>query len=127
MKRELRHIHPWSAVRVCFFVGLLCGFLLGLFNGVILKYFAGVLGEQAIPRDMMNAMNLSGGTIIALAIILSLISSLLLAVFGGIAAIFYNLIAAWFGGLEVTLTGDDSSSGSDLPKDEHNHGKQNDE
>ena len=121
MKREVHHIDPWSAVRVGFFFGLLSGFLGGLFNGVIIKYFAGMLGEQVIPRDMLNVVNLSGGAILALAIILALISSLLFAIFGALAAIFYNLVAGLFGGLELTVTDEESSRISAPSATERNH------
>lgn len=109
MKREIHRIDPWSAVRVGFFLGLFCGFLFGLFNGAIVKYLAGIMGEQMIPPDMMNMVNLSGGAIFALSIIMALISSLMFALFAAVAAVFYNIIAGLFGGLELTVTGEEPS------------------
>jgi hypothetical protein len=109
VKREIHHIEPWSAVRVGFFIGLLGGFVFGLLNGAIIKYFASVLGDKMMPPELMSMVNLSGGAIIALSIIMSLISSLIFAVLGLVAALCYNLIASLFGGLEIHVTGDERS------------------
>jgi hypothetical protein len=109
VKREIHHIEPWSAVRVGFFIGLLSGFVLGLLNGAMIKYFATILGDKMMPPELMTMVNLSGGAIIALSIIMSLISSLIFAVLGLVAALCYNLIASLFGGLEIHVTGEERS------------------
>lgn len=103
MKREIHHIEPWSAVRVGFFVGLLGGFLFGLLNGAIVKYLSGVVGSQMMTPEMTSVVNLSGGALFALAVVTSLISSLLFALLGFISALFYNIIAGLFGGLEIRV------------------------
>jgi hypothetical protein len=107
MRREIHRIEPWSAVRVAFFCGLICGFVLGLLNGAMIKYFAAVLGDKMMPPDLMSMVNLSGGAVFALSIILSLISSLIFALLGFTAALCYNLIASLFGGLEIQVTGEE--------------------
>ena len=107
MRREIRRIEPWSAVRVGFFAGLVAGFIFGLLNGAIVKYLAGAMGTQMIPPDMMNVVNLSGGALIALALFTSLISSLMGAILGVFSAIMYNVIASMFGGLEITVIDDE--------------------
>ncbi len=109
MKRELRRIEPWSAVRISFLIGLLGGFLFGLFNGVLVKYMAGVLGDKVMPPELMSMAHLTGGAIFALAIIMALMSSLLFAVLGLIAAFCYNVIAHLFGGLEIDVIGHEPS------------------
>ncbi len=118
MKRELRRIEPWSAVRVGFFFGLIAGFLFGLLNAAIIKYFAGIMGDQAIPKDMMNLVNLSGGAIVALAIVSSLIFSLMGSVCGAIAAMCYNLIASLFGGVEISLSEDEQAPAAERRRDD---------
>lgn len=106
MKKEITRIEPWSAVRVGFFFGLLSGFLFGLFNGFFIKLLAGTSASSMLPPDAKDLAGLSGGAMIALAIVMALIFSLLYAVIGVFGAMFYNAIAGLFGGLEYHTSGD---------------------
>ncbi len=106
MKKEITRFEPWSAVRVGFFFGLLSGFLFGLFNGFFIKLLAGTSASSMLPPDVKELSGFSGGAMIALAIVMGLIFSLLYALIGAFGAMFYNVIAGLFGGLEYHVSGD---------------------
>ena len=108
MKKEISRIEPWSAVRIGFFFGLLSGFLFGIFSGYFSKMLADALGVAALPPDAQQMAGLSAGAIIALAILMGLIFSLVWAVLFALGAMFYNMIARLFGGIEFVSTGDEA-------------------
>ncbi len=101
IRKELHRIEPWSAVRVGFFFGLLCGFIFGLLNGWAVKYLAEMYGGMFTPPGSENLVNLGGGAVWFLAVSTALVFSLFWSFMGGVFAIFYNLVARWFGGIEV--------------------------
>jgi hypothetical protein len=100
MIREIRRIHPFSAVRVGFFFGLVFGFLFGLFNGMIVSFIAQTYGPSFLPPGSENVGNLGGGALIVLAVFAALMFSLLWAFAALVMSWLYNLIAGWFGGIE---------------------------
>lgn len=106
MKKEISRIEPWSAVRVGFFFGLLTGILFGFFNGFFIKLLAGTTASSLLPPDAKELSGLSGGAMVALAIIMGLIFSLIYAITAAIGAVFYNAVARLFGGLEFTTSGE---------------------
>ena len=112
MKKEISRIEPWSVVRIGFFFGLLSGFLFGIFSGYFTKMLADALGVGALPPDAKEMAGLSGGAIIALAILMGLISSLAWALCGALGAMFYNMIARLFGGLEFVITKEEAPAAS---------------
>ncbi len=116
MKKEITRIEPWSAVRVGFFFGLLSGILFGLFNGFFIKLLAGTSASSMLPPDAKELSGFSGGAMIALAIVMGLIFSLLYAVVGALGAMFYNAIAGLFGGLEYHTSGDSPAQPSTTDK-----------
>jgi hypothetical protein len=84
------------------------------------------MSAQAWPPEMISLVNLSGGAVIALAIIMSLMASLTIAMSGGIAAVLYNIIARLFGGIEYRVSTHGSPGESDrdepeAPAEHHEH------
>jgi hypothetical protein len=110
MKRELLRIEPWSAVRVGFFFGLLIGFAAALFEVFLLKSLSGTSAKSLLPPEASQMVGMSGGAIAAMAVIMALFFSLLIAFLSGLGAIFYNAITRWFGGIEFALSGDDDAA-----------------
>jgi hypothetical protein len=105
MRRELQRIEPWSAVRVGFFLGIPAGFLFGLLEAAFLKTMTGQ--GATLPPEANALGDLSGGSVFMMALMMSVMCSLLFALTGGIGAMIYNLIARLFGGVEVRISGDD--------------------
>ena len=118
MKREITRIEPWSAMRVGFFFGLLSGFLFGLFSGSLTKYLANSMGVSVLPPDAQEVAGLSAGAIVALAIMMALIASLAWALLGAIGAVFYNLVARLFGGLELMTSGEQAPQTAEKPSED---------
>jgi hypothetical protein len=104
VRHEIQRIEPRTALRVGFFVGLLLGFVIGLFEAAVFKSMSGVPGASALPADMQQLMSLSGSSIIMLAIVTSLMFSLIMALFCSLGAVFYNWAARLFGGIEFYLS-----------------------
>jgi hypothetical protein len=113
LKKEITRIEPWSAVRVGFFFGILLGLVFGLFNGVLIKYLSGTSASSLLPPDAKELSSFSGGAMVALAIVMALIFSLLWALIGAVGAIFYNAVANLFGGLEFRTGADDTPHSAD--------------
>jgi ABC-type Fe3+ transport system permease subunit len=114
LKREIQRIEPRSALRIGFFVGLLLGFVIGLFEAAIFKSMSGAGG---LPADMQQQLTaLTGSSIIMLALVTSLMFSLLAAFLSTLGAVFYNWAARLFGGIEFHLSGDEA-----YESDEHHH------
>jgi hypothetical protein len=105
-------------MRVGFFVGLLLGFVLGLFEAAIFKSMSGVTGAAGLPAEAQQLMSLNGSSIIMLALMTSLMSSLLLAFFASLGAVFYNWGARLFGGIEFHLSGDEHERYEDQSENE---------
>jgi hypothetical protein len=107
VKREIRRIEPMSAMRVGFLVGLLSGVVLGLLQALLLKMLAGSAGGALIPPEAQQFIGMSGGMVVVLAIVTGLLCSLVFALAGALTALFYNLAARMFGGIEVYSSGAD--------------------
>jgi hypothetical protein len=110
MKREIQRIEPVSAVRVGFILGLGLGVIFGLVEAVFLKLLAGSGGEAMLPAGAAELTKLSGGGILLLALSAGLMFSLICSLLGALTAMFYNLAAHFFGGIEMILDGDEPES-----------------
>lgn len=98
MKLEIQRIAPRSAVRVGFFIGIVAGFFFGLYSSFILKEIA----AGTIPMNAKEFGALAGLSPVMMCLIMALIGSLVYAAAGGLLAVFYNMIARLFGGIEFT-------------------------
>ena len=105
MKREIQRIEPVSAVRVGFILGLGLGVIFGLVEAVFLKLLAGSGGEAMLPAGAAELTKLSGGGILLLALSAGLMFSPVAGArsLGALTAMFYNLAAHFFGGIEMIL------------------------
>ena len=103
MKREILRIEPKSALKIGFFMGLLGGFIFGMFEAYLIQALA---GSKILPAEASQIGELGTASIIMLAVMMALISSLLGSFVGAIVAVFYNYVTRLFGGLEITLTDD---------------------
>lgn len=103
MKREVLRIEPVSATRVGFFVGLAAGVLFWILELFLMKLLSGAGGEEMLPPGGKDVLGLGTVGLMGMAVISSLLFSLLFAVFGGLFAVLYNLAARFFGGFEIHL------------------------
>ncbi|MDD5087344.1 MAG: DUF3566 domain-containing protein [bacterium] len=104
MKRELLRIEPVSATRVGFFVGLAAGVVFWILELLLMKLLSGAGGEAMLPPGGKDLLGLGAVGVMGMAVISSLLFSLLFAVFGGLLAVFYNLAARFFGGFEICVS-----------------------
>lgn len=104
MKYEVLRVKPRSAMRVGFLVGLLGGFVFGLLEVLFFRALSAGGGGALLPAEAQELVNTGGGGLILVAVVTSLISSLVFALAGGLTAVFYNLGARLFGGIELFLS-----------------------
>ncbi|RPH93538.1 hypothetical protein EHM69_09995 [candidate division KSB1 bacterium] len=102
MRREILRVEPWSAVRIGFVIGLFGGVIFGLLESFIFRMMAGSGSASLLPPEAKGLTELSGGMMIVAALVAGLVFSLICAMIGGLTAMFYNLGARLFGGIEVT-------------------------
>jgi len=110
VRHEISRIEPWSAVRIGFFMGLLCGFVLGLLEVAVFKSLSGAGGAGLLPPEASDLANMSGGMILVMAVVTGLLMSLVMSLLGGLTALFYNMVARLFGGLELHLSAQESAT-----------------
>jgi hypothetical protein len=104
VKHEVLRVEPRSALRVGFLIGLLGGFVFGLFEVLFFRALSSGGGRALLPPEAQELVNSSGGGLVLVALVTGLISSLVCALAGGLTAVFYNLGARLFGGIEVSLS-----------------------
>jgi hypothetical protein len=101
MHYEIQRIELWPVVKIAFFV---CA-VLGLFPGIVVSLF--LWGFSNLLRAVMPGEmgDLSGfpPAMLMMGAILAPIYGAIGAVFAGIAAALYNLLARWIGGVELSL------------------------
>ena len=103
VKHEVLRVEPRSAVRVGFLLGLLGGFVFGLIEVLLFRAVSRTGGESMLPPEAQELIGSGVGTLILVALVTGLIASLVFALMGGLTAIFYNLGARLFGGIEISL------------------------
>lgn len=116
MIRELKRIEPKSVVRIAFFIGLLCGFLFGVYSSFVLSELATVLSsEQSAALG-----SLSGTSTLITGVMMGLTGSLFFSFMGWLLAVVYNFLAGRFGGIEYIVTEHkttDSVHQAELPRE----------
>jgi len=103
---EIKRIPPGPVIKVCFFVFLFVGFILGLFYGMIIINLLASLGsllngEEEIFADYAN-MGIFG--IVMMGIVMSIISSVIMTALIGLSVVCYNVIAGMLGGVKLELS-----------------------
>jgi Na+/proline symporter len=104
VKYEVLRVKPRSALRVGFWVGLLGGFVFGLLEVLFFRAMSAGGGGDVLPAGAQELVNSGGGGLLLVAVVTSLISSLVFALAGALTAVFYNLGARLFGGIELFLS-----------------------
>ncbi|MCD6335084.1 MAG: DUF3566 domain-containing protein [Candidatus Latescibacteria bacterium] len=101
MHYELRHIEIWPVVKIAFFVCAILGFFPGIAVSLFLWVFSNLIGT-IMPGEIGD---LSGfpPAMLMMGVILSPLYGAIGAVFAGIAAALYNLLARWIGGVELNM------------------------
>jgi hypothetical protein len=105
VRHEVQRVEPRSVMRVGFLVGLLGGFVFGLFEVLLLRALSAGGGGAMLPPEAQGLVNTGGGGLMFVALVTGLVLSLICALAGGLTAIFYNLGARLFGGIELSLSG----------------------
>lgn len=102
---EMKRLPLWSVVKAVFFVSLIAGFIAGLLYGIImLKFISVVISNMEFGGEIFSDISSIGGIgVFFMAVIFSLFSSVTTSVGALIAAVSYNLVAGWFGGIEIEL------------------------
>lgn len=101
MRKELQRIEPWSVVKVAFFLGMIVCFIGALLYGSILK---GIDGTDGLLHEGGNhSFDMTWAEVWLSAIIIALAGSIFYAIFGGVIAVLYNLIARLFGGIKIQV------------------------
>jgi hypothetical protein len=113
MKREIMRIEPVSAVRIGFMLGLGLGVIFGIVEAVVFKLLANSGSESMLPAGTAELTKLSGGGVVILALSTGLMFSLVFSLLGALVAMFYNIAAHFFGGIEMILDGDEPEAESD--------------
>lgn len=103
MKHELLRIEPRSAIRIGFFLGLLGGFILGVFEMLFFRAVSDAGGGAMLPAEAKALIGTGAGSYLMIGLVTGLVFSLIMALAGGLTAVFYNLAARMFGGVEMTL------------------------
>ncbi|HXR42103.1 MAG TPA: DUF3566 domain-containing protein [Acidothermaceae bacterium] len=110
----VKHIDPWTVMKVTFIVSLVILVVLVIATAIIYA----VLGQMGVwdqINDLVNQVTpttasqslhnpLTGSRIIGVAAIVGAINVVLLTALATLAAAIYNLISDLVGGIEVTLT-----------------------
>jgi hypothetical protein len=104
VRHELLRVEPRSALRVGFLLGLLGGFVFGLLEVLFFRALSSGAGGVVLPAEAQELVNSGGGGLVVVALVTSLISSLVFALVGGLTAVFYNFGARLFGGIELSLS-----------------------
>ncbi len=103
MKKILKRIGLLSVFKISFVIGLILGFFIGavyalMFSLAGLFAIIGVGGDEAAAGGLM---------LIAIALVMMIVISLIYAVFSGVGsmvyAFIYNLLAKFVGGVELEL------------------------
>jgi hypothetical protein len=115
MKLEIQRIAPQSAVRVGFFVGIIAGFFFGLYASFIMKE----ISSGTIPMNAQDFGALAEMSPVMMCLVMAMIGSLIYAAAGGLLAMFYNLIARLFGGIEFTAQSAEQVDGRAQTDDEN--------
>jgi Na+/proline symporter len=103
VKHEVLRIEPRSALRIGFLLGLLGGFVFGLIEVLLFRAMSQAGGEAVLPPGAQELIGSGPGALVLVAVVTGLISSLVFALVGALTAIFYNLGARLFGGIEISL------------------------
>jgi hypothetical protein len=98
--RELKRIEPKSVVRIAFFLGLLCGFLFGIYSSYVMKEIS---RSFLSPEDAAALGGLTGSSVLMTGFLMSLMGSLFFSVMGWVLSAAYNFLASRFGGIEYTV------------------------
>jgi hypothetical protein len=97
---QIKRVRVWSAAKVCG--------VLGAFVGVLVAGVAGLV--SVISGDFYRGLNSSGalslGTRVGLVMAFPFVYAGLGLVGGALHAVIYNLVAEFFGGIEVDLEDD---------------------
>ena len=117
MKHEVLRIEPRSAMRIGFFIGLLGGFVFGLVETLIFRAMSGASTGITLPPEAQQLIESGAGALLLVALITGLASSLIVALLGGLTAIFYNMGTRLFGGLEVSLSEPPAEPASEVEQD----------
>jgi len=101
MSYELQRIEIWPVVKIAFFVCAILGFLPGIVASLFLWVFSNLIGT-VMPGEM-GAISGFSPAMLMMGAILAPVYGAIGAVFAGIAAALYNLLARWIGGVELNL------------------------
>jgi hypothetical protein len=104
VKHEVLRVEPRSAMRIGFLLGLLGGFVFGLLEVLFFRALSGAAGGGMLPPEAQALVSSGAGALILVALVTSLISSLIFALAGGLTAVFYNFGVRLFGGIELFLS-----------------------
>ncbi|MBU0691835.1 DUF3566 domain-containing protein [bacterium] len=99
MIRELKRIEPKSVVRIAFFIGLLCGFLFGVYSSFVLSELTTMLTTE----ESAALKGLTGGSTLMTGVMMGLTGSLFFSLMGWFLAVVYNFLAGKFGGIEFMV------------------------
>jgi len=97
--RELKRIEPKSVVRIAFFIGLLCGFLFGIYSSFVLNELSSMLTAE----ESAALGGLAGGSTLMTGLLMALTGSLFFSLMGWLLAVVYNFLAGRFGGIEYVV------------------------
>jgi hypothetical protein len=100
VNRELKRIEPKSVVRIAFFIGLLCGFLFGIYSSYVMKEIS---RNFLSPEDAAAFGGLAGSSVLTTGFLMALMGSLFFSLMGWILSVVYNFLANRFGGIEYTV------------------------
>jgi hypothetical protein len=117
VKHEVLRIEPRSAMRIGFFVGLLGGIVFGLIETLLFRAMSSAGGNALLPPEAQQLIASGTGALLLVALITGLASSLIVALVGGLTAVFYNFGARLFGGLEFSLSEPPVESPADAEQD----------
>lgn len=123
MNREIRYILPASAMRVGFLLGLMGGVVLGFVQVLLFRMVGATMSGLLPAAEAEQLTQMSGGTIVLLAIVTGLVFSVVGTIAGGLTAVFYNLAARWFGGIVVDVAGEEPAEESRLSRWEADGGE----
>ena len=101
MSYEIQRIEIWPVVKIAFFVCAILGFLPGIVASLFLWVFSNLIGT-VIPVEMGTISGFPPAMLM-MGAILAPVYGAIGAVFAGIAAALYNLLARWIGGVELNL------------------------
>jgi hypothetical protein len=110
MRAEIRHIDVGSVVKVCFVIYAVLGLIVGVVYAFVAVLFGSLLNlDGALGGSNVLRFAASGLGILLIPVFV-LFYGCLGAVAGAIVAAVYNLIARAFGGVRITLKGEEIAS-----------------